>query len=77
MAVIALRRALRGRGIASEALALFLRMVTVRPLHARAASDNAGSLRVLRKAGFTPQTTETSYAAGRRTEIEETVLRLD
>lgn len=29
-----------------------LDLVPVRPLHARAASDNAGSLRVLLKAGF-------------------------
>jgi RimJ/RimL family protein N-acetyltransferase len=70
-------RALWGRGIAGRALEMFLTVVTVRPLHARAASDNAGSLRVLRKAGFQPQTTEVSYAQARGTEIEETILRLD
>ena len=70
-------RPLWGRGIASEAVALFLKVVTTRPLHARAASDNAASLRVLRKNGFQPRRTEISYAAARRTEIEETVLRLD
>ncbi|GAA0251352.1 GNAT family N-acetyltransferase [Saccharothrix mutabilis subsp. mutabilis] len=66
-----------GKGIASEALALFLDTVSVRPLYARAASDNAGSLRVLRKAGFTTVGTEVSYANARDAEIEETVLRLD
>ncbi|CAL9467412.1 hypothetical protein SUDANB95_02747 [Actinosynnema sp. ALI-1.44] len=66
-----------GRGIAGQALALFLDTVPVRPLHARAASDNAGSLKVLRKAGFTTIGTEVSYANARDAEIEETVLRLD
>jgi RimJ/RimL family protein N-acetyltransferase len=66
-----------GRGIASRALALLLDLVAVRPLHARAASDNTGSLRVLQKAGFRVVGTETSYANARSTEIEETILRLD
>jgi RimJ/RimL family protein N-acetyltransferase len=66
-----------GRGIASRALELLLELVPVRPLHARAASDNIASLRVLRKAGFAIIGTETSYAAARRGEIEETILRLE
>jgi RimJ/RimL family protein N-acetyltransferase len=69
-------RPLWGRGIAGEALALFLGEVKVRPLHARAASDNEGSLHVLRKAGFQIKGTEVSYAAGRGAEIEETILVL-
>lgn len=70
-------RATWGQGVAGRALALFLDLVRVRPLHARAASDNAGSLRVLHKAGFTAVGTEISYAPARKAEIEETVLRLD
>ncbi|MFY1687388.1 GNAT family N-acetyltransferase [Plantactinospora sp. WMMB782] len=70
-------RAMWGRGVASAALSLFLGLVTVRPLRARAASDNAGSLRVLRKAGFEVVGFETSYAPGRRAEVAETILRLD
>jgi RimJ/RimL family protein N-acetyltransferase len=70
-------RAAWGRGIASQALALLLELVTTRPLHARAASDNLASLRVLRKAGFQVIGTEVSYAAARNGEIEETILRLD
>jgi RimJ/RimL family protein N-acetyltransferase len=70
-------RAFWGQSIASRALALFLDTVTVRPLFARAASDNLGSLRVLRKAGFAAVGTEISYANARGTEIEETILRLD
>lgn len=66
-----------GRGIASRALELLLELVPVRPLHARAASDNIASLRVLRKAGFDIVGTEISYAAARRGEIEETILRLE
>jgi RimJ/RimL family protein N-acetyltransferase len=65
-----------GQGIASQALALFLNMVPVRPLRARAASDNAGSLRVLLKSGFEILGTEVSFAPGRGTEIEETILQL-
>jgi len=54
-----------------------LDLVPVRPLYARAASDNAESLRVLQKSGFKVIGTETSFAAGRNGEIEETILRLD
>ena len=68
-------RAFWGQGVASEALALFLDAVPVRPVYARAASDNLGSLRVLRKAGFAITGTEISYASARGTEIEESLLR--
>lgn len=70
-------RAAWGRGIASRALALFLEVVRVRPLYARAASDNLGSLRVLEKTGFRIIGTEVSFAPARRAEIEETILQLD
>jgi RimJ/RimL family protein N-acetyltransferase len=70
-------RAAWGCGIASRALALFLDLISVRPLHARAASDNAGSLSVLRRSGFMVTGTETSFAPGRNAEIEETILRMD
>jgi L-amino acid N-acyltransferase YncA len=48
-----------------------------RPLHARAASDNLASLRVLQKSGFKIIGTEISFASGRKSEIEETILRKD
>jgi RimJ/RimL family protein N-acetyltransferase len=70
-------RSFWGQGIASRALALLLESVHVRPLFARAASDNAGSLKVLQRAGFAITGTATSFANGRNTEIEETILRLD
>jgi RimJ/RimL family protein N-acetyltransferase len=69
-------RAVWGRGIAGRALALFLDVVRTRPLHARAASDNAGSLRVLEKNGFRIIGTEISFAPARGADIEETILRL-
>jgi RimJ/RimL family protein N-acetyltransferase len=66
-----------GRGIAGRALALLLESVHVRPLFARAASDNAGSLKVLQRAGFVTIGTAVSFANARNMEIEETILRLD
>ena len=69
-------RAVWGRGIASQALALFLGVVRIRPLYARAASDNAGSLRVLEKTGFRIIGTEVSFASARGAKIEETILQL-
>jgi RimJ/RimL family protein N-acetyltransferase len=72
-----LDRAWWGRGVAGRAVSAFLQEVTVdRPLFARAAGDNAGSLAVLRRAGFREIGREVSFAAGRGEEIEETVLRL-
>lgn len=41
-----------GRGIASAALAEFLKEVKIRPLYAEAANHNAASKRVLEKNGF-------------------------
>jgi RimJ/RimL family protein N-acetyltransferase len=41
-----------GRGIVSDAFAQFLRIETRRPVYARTARHNAGSIRVLQKAGF-------------------------
>jgi RimJ/RimL family protein N-acetyltransferase len=65
------------QGLASTALTLFLQEQHIRPLHARAASDNVASIRVLQKAGFRVTGTEISYANARGAEIEETILRLD
>ncbi len=64
------------RGIATEALRLFLEEETLRPLYARAASDNRGSLRVLEKCGFVKTGTETSFAPARGETIEETICVL-
>lgn len=66
-----------GRGIATQALNQMLRLITVRPLFARAATDNLGSLRVLQKCGFTIIGQDQGYAHGRGTDTEEYILRLD
>lgn len=63
-----------GRGIATAALAEFLKEQTVRPIFARAAKDNAGSLRVLQKCGFVIIGEDRGYANGRGGEIEEYIL---
>jgi RimJ/RimL family protein N-acetyltransferase len=70
-------RAAWGRGVATRAMELLIERVPTRPLHASAASDNAGSLRVLQKAGFRVVGTDRGYAAARKGEIEETLLRRD
>jgi RimJ/RimL family protein N-acetyltransferase len=66
-----------GKGIASAALQILLAETAERPLYARAASDNVGSLRVLEKAGFRRIGVNRDFAPGRGEEIEETILRLD
>jgi RimJ/RimL family protein N-acetyltransferase len=70
-------RAIWGRGIASQALALLLEEVSERPLHARAAADNLGSIRVLEKCGFRRVGSEMSFANARGQEIEEAIFVLD
>lgn len=46
-------RAYWGRGLATDALSLFLQLEERRPLHAGVAKHNAASVRVLQKCGFT------------------------
>ncbi|MEV6179314.1 GNAT family N-acetyltransferase [Streptomyces sp. NPDC052015] len=70
-------RAYWGRGVATAALRGLLAEVPERPLYARAAADNAGSLRVLEKCGFRATTLATGYAPARGEEIEEVVLLLE
>ncbi len=65
-----------GKGVATAALALFLDEVTERPLYARAARDNMGSIRVLEKNGFEVIDTDRGYANARGEEIDEVVCRL-
>jgi RimJ/RimL family protein N-acetyltransferase len=62
-----------GKGIASQGLALFLEVVTVRPLTARVAKDNIASIRVLEKNGFELSGDGRWYSNARGKEIEELV----
>ena len=66
-----------GRGIATRALGEFLSIVTTRPLYARAAKDNAASLRVLQKCGFTIYGEDEGYASARGEDVEEFILELN
>lgn len=66
-----------GRGIATRALERFLRLETTRPLYAAAASDNAGSIRVLAKNGFVIVGESRGFAYGGQEETDEVDLRLD
>jgi RimJ/RimL family protein N-acetyltransferase len=66
-----------GKGIATDALNAFLAVERSRPLHARVASDNVASRRVLEKCGFGIIATERNVAEARSSEIEELVLRLE
>jgi RimJ/RimL family protein N-acetyltransferase len=66
-----------GNGYATRALAEFLAQVNqTRPIYARAAQDNAGSLRVLAKCGFVIIGEERGYANARGAEIAEYLLEL-
>ncbi|MGN9792955.1 GNAT family N-acetyltransferase [Streptomyces sp. OZ13] len=69
-------RAHWGRGIATLALRALLEVVPTRPLHARAAADNAGSVRVLRKCGFLVTGHDRGFANARGEETDEVVLTL-
>jgi RimJ/RimL family protein N-acetyltransferase len=65
-----------GRGVATAALRELLGVVPNRPLHARAAADNGGSIRVLEKCGFVATRNERGFANARGEEIDEVILTL-
>ncbi|MEV1083096.1 GNAT family N-acetyltransferase [Streptomyces sp. NPDC050211] len=70
-------RAYWGRGIATAALRVLLTQAPERPLYARAAADNAGSVRVLARCGFRLTGRERGFANARGEEIDEVVLTLE
>lgn len=66
-----------GKGIATRALSEFLTNVEkLRPIYARVASDNLGSVRVLEKCEFKMVGSDRSYAGARQKEIEELIFEL-
>ena len=71
-----LGRSFWGKDIATAALRAFLEYETTRPLHARVAKDNVGSLRVLQKCGFVIVGEDRGFANARGEEIEEYLLEL-
>lgn len=65
-----------GRGFATRGLALLLEEVAIRPLHARAARRNGGSIRILEKCGFVLTGYQVMPASERFPECEEAILML-
>jgi RimJ/RimL family protein N-acetyltransferase len=66
-----------GKGVATQMLSMFLRLVADRPLHAHVARHNVASIRVLEKCGFS-LCTKTTGAAGEPADgIEEFVYVID
>lgn len=66
-----------GQGVATQALRHLLALVDHRPLFARAAADNVGSLIVLKNCGFEESRRERGFANARGDDIDEVVLILD
>ena len=65
-----------GKGIATEALRVFLAEVHERPLFARVTVDHTASRRVLEKVGFCVEARECTVESSGH-EVEEFLLRLD
>jgi RimJ/RimL family protein N-acetyltransferase len=66
-----------GRGLATQALNRMLDLVVDRPIFARTAADNIGSIRVLQKCGFKMIGKDKGFADGRGEETKEYIFRLD
>jgi RimJ/RimL family protein N-acetyltransferase len=66
-----------GKGVVTRALHAFLVLVKERPLFARTAYDNIGSIRVLEKCGFAEVGRGKFFANARGMEIEEVIHVLE
>jgi RimJ/RimL family protein N-acetyltransferase len=66
-----------GQGIATQAVTLFLRQVSIRPLYAEVAKHNVGSLRVLQKNGFEIIGSDTWTHQKNNEPIEAILLKLN
>ncbi|MBY0051634.1 GNAT family N-acetyltransferase [Brevibacillus agri] len=64
-----------GKGIATTALQTFLQLIPARPVYARVAKDNVGSIRVLQKCGFQTVGEDKGFSAARGSEVEEFIMR--
>jgi RimJ/RimL family protein N-acetyltransferase len=71
-----LGRSFWGRGVATQGLLAFLPLVKERPLYARVAQRNVGSLRVLQKCGF-KVLGEERYRNALGEEVAEFLMRLE
>lgn len=65
------------KGIATQAMILFISIENTRPLFGRTAFDNIGSRKVLEKSGFRKIGTDVGFANARNKEVEEYIYKLD
>jgi RimJ/RimL family protein N-acetyltransferase len=65
-----------GKGIATQALREFLKLIETRPLYAHVAKHNIGSRRVLEKCGFTVSGEDKYFSQVLGDNIEEYILIL-
>ena len=65
-----------GRGVATTALRLLIAREPIRPLFARVAAHNLGSIAVLEHCGFTEVSRAISFAPGVGRDVEEIVFTL-
>jgi RimJ/RimL family protein N-acetyltransferase len=65
-----------GRGVATQAVALFVGEVTARPLYAHVVAHNVGSARVLQKCGFRRDPAQEAQAPQPEDGLEEFVFVL-
>lgn len=73
-----LGKAYWGQGFATGALTAFLKTAnTKRPIYARVAQDNHGSLRILQKCGFVVKGEGNGFANGRGHDVSEYLLTLN
>ena len=66
-----------GRGVATQALALLMEEVSIRPLYAHVVAHNVGSIRVLDKCGFRRDRAQEATAPPPDDGIEELVFVLE
>jgi RimJ/RimL family protein N-acetyltransferase len=66
-----------GRGVATQALALLVDEVSMRPLYAHVAVHNLGSIRVLQNYGFRRDRVQEAKAAAPEVGIEEYIFVLN
>ncbi|MDR8018028.1 GNAT family N-acetyltransferase [Nesterenkonia aerolata] len=66
-----------GRGVTTEAAALFLDEFPRRPVQARVVIDNGGMLKILEDLGFTVIGEERSFSNARAEVVTEQILQLD
>lgn len=65
-----------GKGVATQAVGMFIEALGIRPLYAHVAKDNVGSIRVLEKNGFKLIEEGMFYSNARGMDVPEVILEL-